>query len=926
MALFKVLRGSSGSFHDDLSQFHNWGADGSATLISNGAIALNPKFNDGFCYFLKDSRMFYIDYAIKDGNGNITQRHRVPLNADDAQSIENTIINRLEITDSDYEIPTAKLIKEEIARIDLLISQIGGDAIEALQNNKMDKEDPTGTGSFSMNGGKATGTNSVAWADASNTPEYTTASGYNAFAMGLGSTASGHLSFARGETAIASGDYSHADGYHVNATQSYAHAEGNNTTASAQGAHAEGEYTTASGQDAHTEGYYTEAQGKFSHAEGNYTTATHKSQHVEGEWNALDTSTNAATDRGTYVHITGIGTDESNRKNGFTVDWNGNLWGARSIAHGNNVSASGENSYAGGNTVVASGVAAHAEGDQTAAEGIASHSEGSETVAEGNYAHSEGHITEAIGSSSHSEGKLTSATGDYSHSGGYNTIASGSNSFASGSYTIAKGSNSFATGQGNYKALYFTGAANSTTYTISDSVSIDYEYIQGLTISGGGFRQEQVPPSSIDLKQSSDKEEYHDHRTVNDTKIYTLNPGYTFFFSGNCSDACLFEEKHPLSGGTFVQSYNIRSGVLIDRTAATSIAFLTVKAAEVTWATHLRYAKPISTRYWQARYDWHQEDIQEFPVEAFYFVPTSSNIPSGSYVSSSYSGLVQIKSQSGSTVTLSKTLSSEDIVNISHYVILSDRCASGNYSFIAGCKNKASSSYTASLGYNNTSSGTAAFTVGENNTASGTDSFAIGSHTTVSGAQSFATGLYTTASGTQQAVFGKYNATDTNAALIIGNGTSASNKKNAFTVSKTGVVYAQNRLNIAGLDLEQDAAGYTLFVNGPAFFSGTVKAAEPIAANDLTTKNYVDNNLPRMTHSWITATAGQSEFDFATPDDGCVAVADLADYYYIYFNGLLLIPDLHYSISGSIVTFIGWAAEAGDVCHIVGFKPINPTV
>ena len=132
MALFKVLRGSSGSFHDDLSQFHNWGADGSATLISNGAIALNPKFNDGFCYFLKDSRMFYIDYAIKDGNGNITERHRVPLNANDAKTLDNALLIRDELSDGDDEILSAKLVHTEIARIDNLISTTIGDAIAAL--------------------------------------------------------------------------------------------------------------------------------------------------------------------------------------------------------------------------------------------------------------------------------------------------------------------------------------------------------------------------------------------------------------------------------------------------------------------------------------------------------------------------------------------------------------------------------------------------------------------------------------------------------------------------------------------------------------------------------------------------------------------------------------------------------------------------
>ena len=50
--------------------------------------------------------------------------------------------------------------------------------------------------------------------------------------------------------------------------------EGNNTTASGYGSHAEGNQTTASGSDSHAEGLGTTASGSDSHAEGNGTTAS----------------------------------------------------------------------------------------------------------------------------------------------------------------------------------------------------------------------------------------------------------------------------------------------------------------------------------------------------------------------------------------------------------------------------------------------------------------------------------------------------------------------------------------------------------------------------------------------------------------------------------------------------------------------------
>ena len=447
MALFKVLRGSSDDFHNDLSLFHNWTADGSATLISNGAITLSPKFNDGFCYFLKDTRMFYIDYAVKDANGNIMERHRVPLNADDALSLTGAILNREEINPSADEIPSSEVISVRFAGVDSDLSDLNK-YCDDLNSLKMNKLNPTGTGSFSMNGGSATGTNSFAWGDDEKAPDLTEATGLNAFAMGLGSIASGSLSFSRGEYCIASGAYSSADGNAVEATATYAHAEGNHTTASGQGAHVEGEYGIASGKDSHAEGSYTKAQGDYSHSEGYNTTATHKAQHVEGEWNELDPSTNTSANRGVYVHITGIGTSNNNRKNGFTVDWNGNLWGARSLGHGNTVSASGDNSYAGGLNVIASGISSHAEGSNNVASGF----------------------------SSHVEGDSSSASGDYSHAGGEKATAQGIRSFAHGLSVTANGVNQAVFGAYNVAdttSLFIVGNGTSTTAKNIFSIGAD---------------------------------------------------------------------------------------------------------------------------------------------------------------------------------------------------------------------------------------------------------------------------------------------------------------------------------------------------------------------------------------------------------------------------------------------------------------------
>ena len=166
----------------------------------------------------------------------------------------------------------------------------------------------------------------------------TAATGYAAHAEGQGTTASGRDSHAEGSNTTASGVYSHAEGGNTTANNSQAHAEGSstmasginshaegaNTVASSNQSHAEGVSTNASAPQAHAEGASTTASGVNSHAEGAGTIANHKSQHVSGEYNVADPSSADSSARGNYAEIIGNGTNNSNRSNARTLDWNGN--------------------------------------------------------------------------------------------------------------------------------------------------------------------------------------------------------------------------------------------------------------------------------------------------------------------------------------------------------------------------------------------------------------------------------------------------------------------------------------------------------------------------------------------------------------------------------------------------------------------------
>ena len=128
----------------------------------------------------------------------------------------------------------------------------------------------------------------------------------------------------------------------------YSIAEGRNVSARGSYSHAEGCHATASGDYSHAEGYSTYADGKYSHAAGNDTTANHKSQHTFGEYNIVDPSTAAATERGNYVEIVGNGTADDARSNARTLDWSGNEWLAGGLTLNNDEILIGDR-YTGGN-------------------------------------------------------------------------------------------------------------------------------------------------------------------------------------------------------------------------------------------------------------------------------------------------------------------------------------------------------------------------------------------------------------------------------------------------------------------------------------------------------------------------------------------------------------------------------------------------
>lgn len=99
---------------------------------------------------------------------------------------------------------------------------------------------------------------------------------------------------------------------------------GNNCEASGNYSLAEGDSNKASGAGSHAEGYQTLASGNMAHAEGYGTHSVRRSQHVFGEFNVEDTGGSGTTGRGTYIEVVGKGTGDASRSNARTLDWSGN--------------------------------------------------------------------------------------------------------------------------------------------------------------------------------------------------------------------------------------------------------------------------------------------------------------------------------------------------------------------------------------------------------------------------------------------------------------------------------------------------------------------------------------------------------------------------------------------------------------------------
>ena len=590
---------------------------------------------------------------------------------------------------------------------------------------------------------------------------------------GKGKDSNGNILDSNGLTYAKSYSYALAEGESTKALGRSSHAEGNATQSIGDHSHSEGLSTKAEGYAAHTEGAYTEAYYTGSHAEGNHTKTYAPYQHVGGTYNHYNINA---------LYQVGNGTSDNDRKNAFEVLKDGrakvygtpqeptdvvrkqdldkakddfnlkNGTGTKSVEQVINngtttipISTKNPNAVTLGApesvNIGAVGESTSVFGGASNATGKRSHAEGTNTVAIGKYSHAEGDNSVALGNDSHAEGITTVAKGQASHSEGSTTQSIGDHSHAEGSETISSGYSSHSEG-GNTQASGLTAHAEGSNTIASGAAShaegsstqatIDQAHAEGLETKASGTASHSEGVSSTSEGDYSHAEGY---KSTTKKTAYTL-PSGTESGSGITGDA-----------GDTGSSWNIEQH---RGEGAHSEGILTQSSG----------------------YSSHSEGVR--------------TVADGHY-SHAEGQLTYAKGSSSHAEGLQTN--AEGVASHAEGSITK---ATGSSSHAEGYETTASIDYAHAEGNVTVASGTASHAEGFTTTASHVAAHAEGKYTEAKHEASHAEGQNTKTSRPSQHVEGKYNADNINALHIVGNGTSDTDRKNAFTVLTDGRAKVQS--------------------------------------------------------------------------------------------------------------------------------------
>lgn len=704
-----------------------------------------------------------------------------------------------------------------------------------------------------------------------------------------GTTSTGRYSHAEGAETIAQGNQAHAEGNKTEATGPQAHAEGYETKATAVAAHAEGLGTLAANDGAHAQGKFTKAIGDASAANGYWTEANHAHQFVIGRVNANDENNlfevgggavyyDSATDTFTedefdrfnvfevssegYTGAERIATKDTifNRKEGTVKDgveyarWHNGPTGKvdpiiipgavasgfQSVAFGGQridktlkaykkdpetpaeepqTQALGDQSFAAGGSVIVNGDWSAGFGKETTTYQKAAFATGGGTRAGcteeeyTNYAAvqrddtsayaasyslsmAEGELTKALGRTSHAEGRYGLTTGMASHVEGNESVAVGKYSHAEGWQTKT------GTFTGNNKTgeiVIETSGTAAHTEGRGTTANADYAHAEGTNTLASNIASHAEGNGSIASGQYSHAEG-----------------------SSKASSEC----AHAEGKGT----------------TASGIASHT--EGEGTIATHAN-----------AHAEGYSTDAINENAHAEGNNSEASGIASHAEGSLTKAKGSQAHAEGASTVAVGnnshtegyRTLAKGVAAHAEGYSVtdLTNKYDANSSDGTIKTDWEANKNFGAAVGQGSHAEGL-------NNLAYGRYSHVGGSCSEAVGNNSFAHGDHATASVANQAVFGSYNSANANALFIVGNGTSDSDRKNAFTVKKDGTAECAN------LEVEN------IFRNGNSFYN-VLEIASTKYVDEIVIKTkipYLNSNSMPLIHIKGYAYGTQSPVDF----------------------------------------------------------------
>lgn len=630
-------------------------------------------------------------------------------------------------------------------------------------------------------------------------------------ALGHSTQANGPFAYAEGYLAVAGGKYSHAEGKSTYAGFG-AHAEGENTKALVFDSHAEGQNSTAKERAAHAEGQTTSAEAEGAHSEGGWTKAKGKFSHVEGYH---------AYAEGTAAHAEGY-------QKGVHAE------------KGENYGAYGQGAHVEGECTFAIGAGAHAEGGYTTALQEYSHAEGRETKAEVGWgAHAEGYRTLATGDDAHAEGRSTIAKGSHSHAEGELTIATGSHSHAEGEAAQALGETSHAEGCSTFAGTYGYKITNFTVNPPSVTISAGEETsFINFKVDNSVTELSYLIPTSKSTWGANPSPEWHTrYADKNNVIIYkfplencqskyiklSLTIGREYWLraelmTSEALNARFWDEKQGTLYYTVTQENRTQlinnsteidsdpSGYYVQPTTAKTFnidltqvkgydkdnftsQYLLIYILDINEKTGnggaIRIDSNVTCSYVSSPTDLDIGDQLQIKLIKNYYIGKldSSNGPILYLTPSAEIDFSKEPNQ----VDYSGNNCSLNIIGepLNGNIIISNPCAHAE-----GFETIATGYAAHAEGVATTSSGYAAHAEGNGTLAEGLYSHAEGSGCTAKGENSHAGGFHTIASGAAQMAIGKYNIEDTadEYAFIIGNGTSDTNRKNAFAIKKDGSI------------------------------------------------------------------------------------------------------------------------------------------